>query len=77
MSSQETDMSVYFITKIKVYEEYIIYFATIPGYLSCSKMKPNFLKANIPYSTTSSPEHPEEKYKFLHWHPPGSLKNAK
>ena len=29
-----------------------------------------------PYSTTSSPEHPEEKYKFLHWLPPGSLKNA-
>ena len=30
-----------------------------------------------PYNTTSSPEHPEKKYKFLHWLPPGSLKNAK
>ena len=36
-------------------------------------------KTNVryPYSTTSSPEHPEEKYKFLHWFPSGSLKNAK
>ena len=27
------------------------------------------MEHRYPYTTTSSPEHPEEKYKFLYWHP--------